>query len=79
MSNISKIFDEHDHAVMPNEAARFLGVATKTLANWRADGKGPQYVRLEGGSVVYVRDDLETYRDSQRVLPKSASTRRRSA
>lgn len=79
MSITSKVFNERDHAVMPNEAARFLGVATKTLANWRADGKGPQYVRLEGRSVVYTRDDLETYRDSQRVLPDSASTRRQSA
>lgn len=79
MSSTSKIFDATEYGVRPNETARYLGVAMGTLANWRASGKGPPYVRLEGGNVVYLREDLEAYRASQRVVPTAASTRLRSA
>jgi len=78
-SSTSKIFDERDHAVMPNEAARYLGVATKTLANWRAAGKGPNYIRHGGGNVVYLRADLEAYRDTQRTVPTPAAQRKATA
>lgn len=73
------LFDEREHAVMPNEAARYLGVATKTLANWRAAGKGPTYIRHGAGSVAYLRADLVAYREAQRIAPIAASQRRRSA
>ena len=79
MSSDSKVFDPRDYAVMPNEAAQYLGVTTGTMANWRADGKGPLYVRHEGGNVVYLRDDLEAYRNKNRIVPTPASTRRQSA
>lgn len=78
-SSTSKIFDERDHAVLPNEAARYLGVATKTLANWRAAGKGPNYVRHGAGNVVYLRGDLEAYRNKQRTVPTPAAKRKATA
>lgn len=78
-SSTSKLFDERDHAVMPNEAARYLGVATKTLANWRAAKMGPPYIQHGAGIVTYVRDDLEAYRAAQRIVPINSSQRRRSA
>lgn len=66
-------FESREHAVMPSEAARYLGVATKTLANWRSAGKGPQYIRHGVGSVAYLQSDLEAYREAQRVVPARES------
>jgi len=43
----------------PEQAAtRWSGAITvATLANWRADGKGPAYVKI-GSRVVYPLEDL---------------------
>lgn len=41
-------------------AAKFLGLATQTLDNWRSTGRGPRFVKL-GTRVVYQRADLEAY------------------
>ncbi|MFN4772750.1 MAG: helix-turn-helix domain-containing protein [Gemmatimonas sp.] len=41
-------------------AGRFLGVAPKTLANWRVLGVGPA-VRRHGGRILYARVDLEKW------------------
>jgi len=42
------------------EAARHLGVAPKTLANWRCAGKGPRFCRL-GRAIVYRLEDLDRF------------------
>lgn len=78
-SRTTMLFDELDHAVMPNEAARYLGVAAKTLANWRSMGHGPAYIRHGAGNVAYLRADLEAYRAAQRVVPTNDASRRRTA
>jgi excisionase family DNA binding protein len=41
----------------PGEAAEFIGVATQTLANWRAKGSGPRHRKI-GRLVRYSRDDI---------------------
>lgn len=41
-------------------AARFLGVAEKTLANWLCQGKGPRALRV-GGRVFYAVEDLTSF------------------
>lgn len=50
------------------EAGKYLGVAVKTLSNWRALGKGPRYVRYTRGAkntpVVYRREDLDAFIDA---------------
>ncbi len=43
------------------EAAEFLGVPAGTLAQWRSQRRGPQYVKLEGSLVRYRLTDLEIY------------------
>ena len=42
------------------EAATYLGISPKTLSNWRAAGRGPQYSRFGKvhGRVVYRIVDL---------------------
>lgn len=43
------------------EAAEFLGVPVGTLAQWRSQRRGPQYVKLENRLVRYRIADLEAY------------------
>lgn len=42
------------------DAAAFLGLSVKTLANWRVSGAGPQFIKL-GSRVLYNRIDLEAF------------------
>ncbi|NIO83411.1 MAG: DNA-binding protein [Candidatus Aminicenantes bacterium] len=35
-------------------------VSRGTLANWRAQGKGPRFTKLEG-TVLYSRDEVEKF------------------
>ena len=44
-------------------AAAYIGVARKTLSNWRALGEGPRYARLgkSRGRIVYRITDLDQF------------------
>lgn len=42
------------------EAAKVLGRPSSTLERWRCEGRGPDYVKQEGG-VRYHEDDLRGY------------------
>lgn len=42
------------------DAARHIGVAEKTLANWRSARKGPRFSRL-GRAIVYRREHLDRF------------------
>lgn len=55
--------------VSSEEAARIIGIAPKTLVNWRNRGKGPAYVRLgeKHSPVMYRIRDLESWIDSRVV------------
>lgn len=50
------------------ETARLLGVAPRTLEQWRAHDRGPKFVRVEG-QVRYRKSDLEAYLAAQTVAP----------
>jgi len=50
------------------EAGEFLGVPAGTLAQWRSQRRGPQYIKLEGRLVRYRLGDLESYL-RERVVP----------
>lgn len=56
-------------AVSANEAAAMLGVSSRTLANWRAQGIGPAFVRVGAvhSRTLYRVDDLNTWLDNNRV------------
>lgn len=56
-------------AMNEKQAAGFLGVSIPTVRKWRFEGRGPVYVKM-GRRVVYLTDDLRTYRDGCRVLPR---------
>lgn len=42
------------------QAAKYLGVAPQTLANWHTQGRGPKSMKL-GGKVFYWLADLEAF------------------
>jgi predicted site-specific integrase-resolvase len=49
------------------EVRQAYGIAEKTLANWRSQGRGPAYHKL-GGKVRYKVEDLEAWARKSRVL-----------
>ncbi len=53
------------------EAANRLKVSVQTLANWRHLQKGPAYIKMSGGKVIYRCSDLDAYLEAQRIDPES--------
>lgn len=49
-----------DQLLDTKHAAAFLGLAAKTLENWRTAGKGPQHKKV-GGRCFYRVKDLSRY------------------
>jgi len=54
------------------EAAPFVGVAPKTLMNWRVAGLGPKHIRA-GRRIGYDVADIEEWKDERRVRSTSQS------
>jgi len=50
------------------QAAEMLAVPDGTLKRWRAEGRGPAWIKLEG-SVRYAISDVKHYIESNRHLP----------
>ena len=46
--------------LLPDEAAKYLRLDERTLANYRSNKTGPVY-RKHGGSICYHRDDLRKW------------------
>jgi len=46
--------------LLPDEAAIYLRLSERTLANYRSNKTGPVY-RKHGGSICYHRDDLRDW------------------
>lgn len=41
------------------DAAIYLGVTMETLRKWRWQKKGPPYSKFQGGSIYYLKKDLD--------------------
>lgn len=50
-----------------DETAAALNAEPRTLADWRTNGAGPDYIKL-GKSVFYCRSDLRRWIENNRVL-----------
>lgn len=50
------------------DAAVYLGLAPKTLARWRWQGKGPAFHKL-GSAVRYSVQELDTYITERAIAP----------
>jgi excisionase family DNA binding protein len=49
-------------------AADLLGMSYRTLQAWRAEGKGPPFIRA-GRAIRYRRSDLRAWMDKNTVAP----------
>lgn len=49
-----------DGRLTREDAARYLGFSSKTLAQWHINGKGPRNVRV-GGRRFYYKKDLDAF------------------
>lgn len=49
-----------DGRLSRREAAKFVGVASRTLANWKSRGVGPSQTKV-GGRVFYHLADLQAF------------------
>lgn len=54
------------------QAARYLSISTKWLANQRWQGTGPKFIRV-GGAVRYRVSDLEQFLEEAVVQPAGKS------
>ena len=64
------VADDDVHALTSVQAGDFLGLSPKTLANWRAQGVGPSYIRYShgrAGRIAYRHDDLIAFMEAHRV------------
>lgn len=50
------------------EAAQFLGIAYKTLRNWRYEGRPAPPFYMIGTKVVYKLSDLEAWMEARRAV-----------
>ena len=51
----------------PEQAAEYLHVSLRTLANWRCSRKGPAFRKHSRTAVVYVQAELDAWSEGQRV------------
>lgn len=51
------------------QAAKILGLCTQTLANWRCNGLGPEYVKLSSRCIRYEYGALIKYMSKHKVTP----------
>lgn len=60
-----------DELLSQSEVATLLRQKPQTLAGWRCEGKGPEYVKV-GRSVYYRRTAISTWLAGQIVRPSAA-------
>lgn len=51
------------------EVADLLRVSPRTIEDWRADGRGPEYIVIEGRKVRYRRSVIRAYLKARTVQP----------
>lgn len=54
-----------EELLSPDQLAAWIQRPVKTLAQWRYLGKGPRFLKLEGGHVRYRRSDIEDWLNAQ--------------
>jgi hypothetical protein len=61
----------------PDEAARFLGVRARTLANWRTRELGPPFVKVSTRFIMYRSADLQAWAKRNVNVPTGVDDDRR--
>ena len=61
------------HFISQRELARRWGLSIDTLKRWRAQGRGPSWVRI-GRQIRYAMRDIWDYESSRDEAPRSPTT-----
>ena len=64
---VREFAEAYRQEIRPAVVAESLGVSIRTLARWRAAGKGPAWFVGAGGLPVYRSEDYEAYVES--IIP----------
>lgn len=64
--------NEKPRLLSTRQAGLFLNVAAQTLANWRFQGVGPNYVKIST-RCLYEREELEKFIAANRVKLENES------
>jgi len=59
-------FSQDKEILTDKETAAYLGVASRTLRDWRRQGKGPDYIRI-GSKVRYQKSDILNYLEKNKI------------
>ena len=59
-----------DGRMTRQDAATYLGLRPKTLANWKLQGKGPPPI-IVGRRCFYMRDDLDEFVAAGKSTPRT--------
>ncbi len=51
------------------QVSEMTALALSTLRNWRALGRGPEYLKVGGTAVRYKKSDVEKFMEARRVVP----------
>lgn len=58
--------------ISTDRAALMLGVERQTLANWRSQGKGPEYVRISKNCIKYDPAEVRAFINARKRGGKNA-------
>lgn len=74
MSEKTKIDLDDPRALLSEaQAAKFLGYSRSSLNQWRVKGKGPEFVKLDTGTVRYRKSVLVEWLEKHSVSVQSTS------
>ena len=57
-----------DYLGTPSEVAPYIHHDDRSLARWRAEGRGPCYIKA-GRRILYRKRDLDAWLNERRVTP----------
>ncbi|RMH75397.1 MAG: DNA-binding protein [Calditrichaeota bacterium] len=60
---------ENSRFMTPREVEQKYGIARQTLANWRAAGRGPAYIKVSRRKVLYPVSELNKWLIERMVIP----------
>lgn len=60
----------YEDRITPEEAAKRLKIAPRTLSDWRRRRVGPPFIRLDNGRVAYRRSEVESFAKARQVAPE---------
>lgn len=62
------INQDKDRFLTPQEVADTLKIQKQTLSVWRCRGRGPNFISIDGGRILYQESDVLVWLESKKVI-----------